>query len=257
MRHELEAALSTVIGTPAEPLADVDVVVRGILHASGLPRSFTITNTETKEDGSGLLRDRMGAAAYEKFVEDALNDLDHSLLYGPTDDELPAIRGNGYAPEKVFVVAEQRAQQERDLVENLDEDLETDWRHGRIRDVVASRELGVEMIDQFTRMLMARGYEIGQFPISEREEIRRFTRSMPGAEVAIEVKTRYHRERGHRWTPNDIFDIDAMSVAVPYCDIVFTDGAVQNALTTARIDDRMSTQLPRKIRDLVTILDTL
>ena len=43
---------------------------------------------------------------------------------------------------------------------------------------------------------------------------------MPSSDVAVTLLTARHRNPEARWTANDIFDIDSMSVAVPDGDIV-------------------------------------
>jgi hypothetical protein len=53
-----------------------------------------------------------------------------------------------------------------------------------------------------------------------------FVRSMTSTEVSIEIKTAWHGNRDKQWTANDIYDIDASSLAVPYCDIVVTEKRV-------------------------------
>jgi hypothetical protein len=44
----------------------------------------------------------------------------------------------------------------------------------------------------------------------------------------------YHRNRRYDWKLNDINDIDALSIAVPYSDAVFTDKAARNGAVTSR-----------------------
>ena len=78
---------------------------------------------------------------------------------------------------------------------------------------------------------------------------------MPSTEVAIELKTAWHRNRDKLWVANDIFDIDALAVAVPYCDIVVTEKACHHALTRAKLGDRMNTALLRSIADLPKTLE--
>lgn len=45
------------------------------------------------------------------------------------------------------------------------------------------------------------------------------------------------------WIANDIYDIDVLSIAVPYCDAVFTDEAARNTLAASR-------ELEAKAREL-------
>ena len=80
---------------------------------------------------------------------------------------------------------------------------------------------------------------------------------MPSNRVAITLKTQYLRDGRHRWTTNDIHDIDALAVAVAYCDAVFADKAARNALTTAPELKPFCTYLPRRPADLCTWLDRL
>jgi hypothetical protein len=47
---------------------------------------------------------------------------------------------------------------------------------------------------------------------------------MPSFDVTL--KASYHQYARHRWTTNDIHDIDALGSTLPHCDIVVTDKAV-------------------------------
>jgi hypothetical protein len=79
---------------------------------------------------------------------------------------------------------------------------------------------------------------------------RRFIRSMPSTEVAVTLLTERHRDGARSWTSNDIIDIDAMALAVPYCDIVVADKAVAHALTASGVARRMGTIVLRRLTDL-------
>jgi hypothetical protein len=46
---------------------------------------------------------------------------------------------------------------------------------------------------------------------------------------------------------NDIYGIDAMALAVPYCDVVVTEKACHHALESARLGVRMHTALLRNL----------
>ena len=51
-----------------------------------------------------------------------------------------------------------------------------------------------------------------------------------------------------------MLDIDAMALAVPYCDVVVTEKACHHALLSAGMDVRMNTVL---LRDLPSLASTL
>ena len=104
---------------------------------------------------------------------------------------------------------------------------------------------------------MARETTIGQAVQGDRNSIRAFADGMPSNRVAITVKTCYHRDGQHRWTSNDIHDIDALAIAVPYCEAVFTDKAVRNALTASREILPLGTFLPRRPSNLTDGINAL
>jgi hypothetical protein len=79
----------------------------------------------------------------------------------------------------------------------------------------------------------------------------------PSTRVAVSVKTRYHKNPQHVWRTNDIHDIDALAVAVPYCDAVFTDKAALNALTSSPELGVFGAKLPRTPIELADWLDNL
>jgi hypothetical protein len=46
---------------------------------------------------------------------------------------------------------------------------------------------------------------------------------MPSGDIAVTLLAEYHRDATFDWKRNHLFDIDALSVAVPYCDLIATD----------------------------------
>ena len=206
-------------------------------------------------DSSASVREEVGDREFERIMAEAALAFERGMLAGPPDEEIAALRAAGYAPEKTREVTERRAQQERDLSARLDQ--EDRWRRGRLRDLVSASELTHEWIDQITRATLARGTTIGQVVREDRERMRTFAEGMPSSRVAISLKTRYHRDGRHQWTTNDIHDIDALAVAVPYCDAVFTDKAARNALAASRELRPFGTFLPRKPGELAEWLENL
>src|SRR5581483_10193729 len=137
-----------------------------------------------------------------------------------TDDhEVESLRALGWNPEDVMLVADRRAAEERDQTLRLNR--EGRWRRGRLRDVVSARELEIEFQNILPRALAERGLALTDV-IPDQQSARAFVRAMPSTEVSIELKTAWHRNADKVWTANDIYDIDAMSLAVPYCDVVVT-----------------------------------
>jgi hypothetical protein len=248
---EIDAMLDVLLGTETAG-SRVALLGPSFGWAFGMRGGLVIRDADGN-DSTASMREVVGDREFERIMAEANLELEQRMLAGPPDEELPALRARGYAPEQLHEMTEQRAQQERDLVTRLDAD--DRWRRGRLRDVIGARELTHGWIDQITRAVLARGTSIGEVVREDRAVIRAFADGMPSSRVTISLKTRYHRDGRHEWTANDIHDIDALAVAVPYCDAVFTDKAARNALAASQEIRPFSTFLPRRPRELADWID--
>jgi hypothetical protein len=249
MKLELDAMLDPLARKPS-PWRRTLLLGKGVRHSFGQPSGVRIMSPNG--DATEEMRARVGAEKIDEIVAQAELELDRTVLRGPADDEVEDLRAHGWKPESAIQVAERRAAQERELTPMLD--AETRWRRGRLRDVVAARELCTEFQDMLRRALAERQLALTDV-ISDQESARKLARSMPSTEISIELKTAWHRNRDKNWTANDIYDIDAMALAVPYCDIVVTEKACHHALTTARLGERMHTALLRDLNELANTLE--
>jgi hypothetical protein len=98
---------------------------------------------------------------------------------------------------------------------------------------------------------LARRYADFASLISSPEAARRFTDCMPSADVWITLLTTRHRNPQTRWTANDIYDADALSVAVPYCDVVATEKHATSLLESKGLPERVGTVVVTSLDDLV------
>ena len=172
----------------------------------------------------------MGAERYYEVMRTANYSVERRILAGPSDEEATRLRADyGFAPEAAQEIHNSRLKYELDLSQRLADDPK--WRRGRLRDVVSAREVAHEWMDAINRVNYDRARE-GRaiLDLDDAARTRQFMAAMPHTQVAIGIKTRYHRDPAHRWTVNDIHDIDALSVAYAYCDVVFTDKAARAAL---------------------------
>lgn len=249
MELELTAMLDRFASEPS-PLPMIPLIGRGVRHAFGRQTGLKIMGPSGDE--TDRVRERVGAMAFDDRVDQANLLLERFVLRGPTDNEVENLREAGWNPEAVKQVAERRAAEERDQTLRLDG--EGPWRHSRLRDVVSVRELFIEFQEILPRALEERGLVLSDV-ISDRQSARAFIRAMPSTDVSIELKTAWHRNRDKPWTANDIYDIDAMSLAVPYCDVVVTEKACHHALEAACLGKRMHTALLRNLEDLPSTLD--
>lgn len=245
---ELQATLDAMTGTRGLAFSPVPLIGRSLLHAFGMVGGLSMV------DADGLPVDRSNLEPGHQELQRALErQAERLLIAGPGDEDIPGMRKQGYAPE---VHRESLAGNVRIEQHFADKQLNERWRRGRLRDVLAGREVNLELNDMLTSELTARAMTLSDV-VDNLTDARRLVLSMPSSCVTVELKTHYHRDAKKRWSVNDLHDISAMSLAVPYCDIVFTDAAARNGLVRAKLHERMNTILPRTPEDLAVILRDL
>jgi hypothetical protein len=253
--HEIEAMLDKLVGPSARPINRMDYLDWGIARAFGMVGGFRIRSA----DGSDVTAEARASFAdgpeeFDRLVAEAELGLQRDVLDGPAPHEEEQMRTLGWKPHGGSEVAEQRARQELEQVERFDADPR--WRRGRIRDVVASREVIIELFQTLEEALSDRGVDFTDvFPTAD--ATRRNFDAMPSFDVAVTLKAAYHRDTSHRWTTNDIHDIDALGSTLPYCDIVATDKAAATAAQRSGLAERLGTRVFHRLDELAEEIDGL
>jgi hypothetical protein len=251
MDLEVRSVVDWMSGIAGPPHPPVRLLGVGIGHILGRYGTLPLEGDESALDAT-----RTAADVIEQLRLAGRLEMEFHLLVGPPDAAMPVLIEHGYIPGTTSQSGRDRCDREQELQGILDAE-KTAWRRGRIRDVVAARELTHESLDMLVQQLLPRGLSVDSLTGGTREGIRALTWSMPSTEVAVEMKTQYHRDRHHQWTVNDVRDIDALSLTVPYCDVVYTDSAARNAVKTATLDQRMGTVLPRTPTEATELLQAL
>jgi hypothetical protein len=247
--HEIEALLDRIVGPSPQPINTMDYLDWGVARAFGMMGGFRVKDSSGGDITAQVRASHPeGPRAFDLALAKADLDLNRKVIEGPTADEEPELRKLGWNPMGAFDVVERRAKQEIDQVRRFNQDPR--WRRGRIRDVVAAREVIIEINDELSKGLSERGVTLETvFP--RPEDTRRAFDSMPSFDVAVTLKTAYHRDPIHRWTPNDIHDIDALGSTLPYCDIVVSDKAVASIAKRTNLAERLRTVVLSRLSDLV------
>lgn len=246
--HEIEAMLDRRVGPNPRPINRMEYLDWGVARAFGKVGGFRIRTS----DGADVTAEtraawRDGPDAFDAIFAAAELDLQRQSLDGPTPDEEPRMRLLGWNPGSAIEVAERRAGQEIEQVVCFDGN--SSWRRGRIRDVVAAREVLIEINEPLHQGISERGSRFADlFPSPD--EARRAFDSMPSFDVAVTLKTSYHRNPNHRWTTNDIHDIDALGSTMPYCDVIVTDKAVASHANGTGLAERLGTVVLSRLSDL-------
>lgn len=241
MVAEVRAALDALTERPRQT-DGIDLLGFGVSWAIGLRGGIHISNAAGRD-----ITDQFAAKGGATTLAELGLQFERAMLAGPADEELAALYREGYDPLAAIKVAQERASQEDAQRSRLDDN--SRWRRGRLEDVVALRELVVELWDFVQKALRERGYTQDDI-LGDRQSIRRFIRSMPSTEVAVVLKTLRHRDATLQWNANDINDIDAFSLAVPYCDVVVTEKFAHHMLTVSRVAKRMNTVVLRRLSEL-------
>ena len=248
--HEVEAVLDRIVGPNPQPINTMDYLDRGVSRAFGMDGGISIKSISDK-DVTAELRRRYadGPQAWDAVLQETEWEFNRRVIDGPTPDEEPEFREDGWNPEAVIEAYEGKAVEEREQVCRLDRNPR--WRRGRLRDVVTARELLFEYLDIFWKGLTDRGLvsleEI--FPESSDPRCHELN-SMPSFDVAVTLKISYHRDANHQWTNNDIHDIHAIAGTLPYCDIVVSDKAVISHVMRTGLSERLSTTVLASLSDL-------
>lgn len=248
---EIDAALD-VYGRPLGlPYPRVPLLGRGVMRAFGRVGGLKVWDGEGA-DVTARVRAGWpggGPAAFDRWREDAERELDRRILRGPaTPEEETALRADGWDPIVARRMMTDNANVERELARWLS--TQPHWRTQRVRDVVSARHLFLELNEKLAERLAMRGIELEElFPA--RGTARGFVDAMPSSDVIVSLKAAAHRNPQTDWTPNRLFDMDALAVAVPYCDFVATDREAAHALRSERIPDRLGTTVVATLDDLV------
>ncbi len=250
---EFEAALSRFTSI-ADRFLPVALLGQGVLQAFGMRGGIRVRDSAGNDVTERARRDApVGAEEFDRRMAQAVRDLDRGVIRGPSDDhEEHQLRELGWDPRAARKITERRAQQQRDLAAQLT--AEPRWRRGRLRDVVAARYLALEIEELRDDALGAQNVQLRDL-LQDLESARRFTDSMPTADSWITLATAKHRNVDSTWRPNDILDIDALSVAAPYCDVVVAERHSVHVLRQAGASRRFETKLLTSLDQLAEHLD--
>ena len=183
-------------------------------------------------------------------------------IEGPADpSEEAALRARGWNPQALTDMMDERVLLESQFVKDLDEYIATDpssvdWRKGRLRDLITGRELFHQTNETFSAVLDQQGLTVEDVfdhsgTPSAIHHNRCITDAMPTFDVAVTLKASYHRNPNHLWTRNDIFDIDALSTVLPYCDVVVTDKEITSHVNRTKLAGRLDIKVLSSLDDLV------
>ena len=255
--HEIVAVLDRILGPNPAPVNKTNYLDWGVDRAFGKVGDVRIVSTSGADATEQIRRTHpAGSEAFDEILLDAQIELNRKVIEGPTTQEEPAFRQDGWRPEDAVQVFERQALDELAQVRRFDS--YPKWRRGRIRDAIAARQLAFDVGDILVKCLASWGPgATNQFFVTNPDEFRPIVNAMPSFDVSVTLKSSLHRDANHEWTNNDIFDIKALSLTIPYCDVVVTDNAMCSHVMRNNLPQRYATIVISKLTELPDHLGSL
>jgi len=240
---EVEGSLAELLGPEVIDLKPVNLLGFGASYPFGEVMSWS-----PNAEGSAALariRAQAGSEAADRFLADFRREAELLLLHGG-DSGHPV--GNWKA------MLENRANREVGQAALIDAD--PNYPIDKLRDIVSAGELLTELNEMVSVRIAEAGREL-RAVLPTNDVARAFTDGMPSTRVAISMKTHYFKNSHNHWEVNDVHDIDALAVAVAYCDAVYSDKKAMHAVRSSPELGVFNTFLPRKPREMAGWLDQL
>jgi hypothetical protein len=231
------------------------VLGAGVIWAfRGTPGPLTLRGLSGRVDPATIAR-------MPEFLRKANQFGEFFILAGPADEELEDLRQRGYKPEASTEVEDSRLAWEQTYVGLLADDPVS---RAELRVRVQARELLHEHLDLYTELIgdyrvnLTRevGYDSAH-PHRSRRRMVAFADLVPSLRIAVDLKTELFRDAAKTWTMNAVHDIDALSMAVPYCHVVVCDAEMAHFLARAKTGQRHGTAVVPKLPDLPIALAPL
>ncbi|WP_406323767.1 hypothetical protein [Streptomyces sp. NBC_01637] len=188
---------------------------------------------------------------------------EYQLLAGPQDADLPSCVNCqlGYQPEKLEEVRRSRLGWETFYADLLADDPIS---AAELRVRVQAREIIHEHLKLLNDLCAEYRMDLPQAtgvdperPKVSRSRMTAFVDRVPSVRVAVDVKTHRFRNAAKKWDLNTVHDIDAVSLAVPYCHAVVPDREIADLLGRSKAGPRNGTHVVRGLGDLPDLLADL
>ena len=247
MQIELEAALDELTGETNPQTLPLSLLRFGSAGAFGKVGGLSVRSDGVDVTPQVRAEWPEGRSAFDEMLSGLNQEFEFRVLIGPTDEDVPALRAAGWNPSSAHEMNENRARSEAELQARLD--AEPRWRRGRLRDVIGARHVAIELLDFLNSALARRRLDFDL--LDDRRLIRRLVDCMPTADARVSLMVEAHRNPQTRWSPNQIVDLDALSLAVPYCDVVACDAQMAHLVKASGTNRRLGATVFDNLDNLV------
>ena len=106
-----------------------------------------------------------------------------------------------------------------------------------------------------TRILVKnRPKETADAFVGDRARVQHFLENVPSRWVTRELRRVRHRNRQQQWQRGDLNDVNALSVATPYCDVVVTERQWARHLNHEGLAEKYGTVVIHDLTELPSLL---
>ena len=249
LRHQMLHAMHLTFGRPAFRPKAPEVLGTGFRWAfEGEPGPMVLR-------GPGGLVDPSTITGMPEFLRKANQLAEMMILAGPGDAEVGLLRREyGYRPEAMTEVEASRLEWEAGYVDVLASHPAS---RAELRARLQARELLHEHLAMYQALIgeyrinLSRevGYEPGRPNVSRRRMVA-FADAIPSLRIAVDLKVELFRNPAKPWGMNTIHDIDALSMAMPYCHVVVPDSEMADLLSRSGAGPRHGTKIITKLSAL-------
>jgi hypothetical protein len=225
---EFDTALQKRFGVPEFPRT-VQVFGIGTGHVYGRPP--IVGHIVSRDGGEPEGIDPVWKARIEARANELTEEM---LLCGPPEGvDVP-----GYDPNAHRVFADQFVTAEEDQANKFREH-GADSRYQRR--VLLAREWILLVREIALNALIHAGIDPDWFFSQGAEFLADFIADMPVVNASLEMRRLQHQNPDRPWSPNDHYDVQALSMAVVHCDVVVTEKHWAHVIRRAGLDQVNST----------------
>ncbi len=251
--HEVETLLDQIVGPSPQPISTMNYLNSGGYQGLGIVGGIKLETASGKDATSGLQRLLDDPQAWDTLLQEVGLHLNRKEIEGPTPKEELKLQEQGWNPDAIHKAYVREAKAEANLARKLSRT--TRQRPDDLRGVISVSELvdgSIFATISLKKGLANRGIDsmeefLEESPYGSNLDV--FS-SMSSFDVAVTLKTSYHRNSNHRWTKNDIFDINAVAGTLPYCHVVVSDKSVWHHAKRNNLHKRLNTIILAHLSDL-------
>jgi len=246
VRHQLLTALHETIGRPTFRPAPLQILGLGV-HWSfiGIEGFMTVVDP----DG------RVVQTVEPNWTRRLNQYCEFSLMAGPADAEIPNLEKLGYVDPRFFETnTGNRLAWEESYVEQAGKIKSSEELRVALFAREITHEYGVTLQTILNEYRLSLSSIVSGSKANSRAQMMAFSERVPTMRIAVDIKRDLFRNPSRPWTWNMVRDIDALSVAVPLCDVVICDRDALDLLRRSGAPDRYGTTVTEKLEDIPDLL---